>query len=338
METEEGVYTVGATLALAPLDQGKPHPYKIEPMETIRDILSTHLVRPTVLTIGSFDGVHLGHKHLVAQVVQRAREIGAASALVTLHPHPKVVLRPNSPLQYLSTVEERVDLLASLGLDYAAVFPFSLEASQIRARDFAQMLVDHLSMQELCCGADFALGYKREGNVAFLRALGAEKGFRVNVVEPFVFEGQIISSTRVRDLIEHGELETATRYLGRYPSVRGRVVKGDQRGRQLGFPTANLATTERRLLPADGIYAVRVRWNGAWRDGAASLGIRPTFGGTARQLEVYVLDFDGDLYDRVLEVQFVKRLREEKKFESVDALVEQMRRDVEATRQALRNA
>ncbi|MBI3742554.1 MAG: hypothetical protein HY257_12480, partial [Chloroflexi bacterium] len=197
--------------------------------------------------------------------------------------------------------------------------------------------IDHLNVTEIFCGADFAFGYKREGNVEFLRALGAEKNFRVNVVEPFVFETQVISSTRVRDLIAQGDLDAATRLLGRYPSVRGRVVKGDQRGRALGFPTANLATAERRLLPADGIYAVRVRVNDIWRAGAASIGVRPTFGGTTRQLEVYVLDFSGDLYEQVIEVEFVKRLRAEKKFASAAELIAQMQRDVEEARTTLIN-
>src|SRR5450759_4777088 len=148
-------------------------------MEIIRDPITVQLPRPTVLTIGSFDGIHRGHQYLIERVVARAKELDAASALVTLHPHPKIVLRPNSPLQYLSTLEERLDLLAPLGLDYAVVFPFSLETSQIRARDFVQLLLDHLHLREIICGADFALGYKREGNVEFLRALGRETGFTV---------------------------------------------------------------------------------------------------------------------------------------------------------------
>jgi len=304
-------------------------------MEIIRDPIAVHLPRPTVLTIGSFDGIHRGHQYLIRRVVARAKEINAASALVTLHPHPKVVLRATSPLQYLSTIEERLDLLALLGLDYAAVFPFSLETSQIRARDFVQLLLDHLKMKELFCGADFALGYKREGNVEFLRALGSEKGFQVTVVEPQQFDGEIMSSTRIRQMISDGDLEAATRLLGRYPSVRGRVVRGDQRGRRLGFPTANLAIAERRLIPADGIYAVRVRIGDQWLGGAANVGVRPTFDHGHRLVEVYVLDFDGDLYDQVIEVQFVKRLREERKFESIDALIAQMQRDVAETRRVL---
>jgi riboflavin kinase / FMN adenylyltransferase len=304
-------------------------------METIRDLVSAHLTRPTVLTIGSFDGIHRGHQYLIRQVVERAAQIGAASALVTLHPHPKVVLRPDSPLQYLSTIEERLDLLAPLGLDYAVVFPFSLEMSQTRARDFVQMLIDHLHMVEIFCGADFALGYKREGNVAFLRTLGQEKGFAVTVVEPQRFDGEVMSSTHIRQSIAEGDLEAATRSLGRFPSLRGRVIRGDQRGRRLGFPTANLAVTERRLLPADGIYAVRVRVGAQWFGGAASIGIRPTFGGSHRTVEVYILDFDQDLYDQVIEVQFVKRLRPEMKFDGAAALIAQMEKDVAESREVL---
>ncbi len=306
-------------------------------MEIIRDLNTTHLTRPTVLTIGSFDGIHRGHQYLISRIIARAREIGGASALVTLHPHPKIVLRPNSPLQYLSTIEERIDLLAPLSLDYMVILPFSLEYSQIRARDFVQMLIDHLNMKELITGSDFALGYKREGNIEFLKALGKEKGFAVNVVEPQKFDNQIMSSTRIREMIAAGDLEDATRLLGRFPSVRGRVVRGDQRGRTLGFPTANLAVAERRLLPADGIYAVRVRIQDKLYGGAASIGVRPTFGSGQRTVEVFILDYDGDLYDQVIEVQFVKRLREERKFDSVDALIQQMKQDVAQARLVLAN-
>lgn len=304
-------------------------------MDIIRDLTTVHLARPTVLTIGSFDGIHRGHQHLIAQVITRAKEIDAASALVTLHPHPKVVLRSTSPLQYLSTIEERIDWLAPLGLDYTVVFPFSLEASQMRAREFVQLLIDHLHMREIFCGPNFALGYKREGTVEFLRTLGTEKGFGVHVVEPKDFDGQIISSTRIRELIADGQLAEATRLLGRYPSVRGRVIKGNQRGRQLGFPTANLAIAERRLIPANGIYAVRIRIGGTWHGGAANIGVRPTFDNGARLVEVYVLDFDGDLYDQIVEVQFIKRLREERKYDTLDALIAQMHRDVAETRRVL---
>jgi len=304
-------------------------------MEIFRDLNTVQVHRPTVLTIGSFDGIHRGHQHLIRRVIARAQELNAASALVTLHPHPKIVLQPNSPLRYLSTIEERLDWLQPLGLDYVIVFPFSLEASQMRARAFIELLVKRLHLVELLCGKDFTLGYKREGNVEFLRALGREWGFNVTVVEPQTLDGQIVSSTRVRELIAQGEMDAATQLLGRYPSVRGRVIEGDKRGRALGFPTANLAIAERRLIPADGIYAVRVKIGETWYGGAANIGVRPTFDKGQRLVEVYIFDFNADLYDQVIEVHFVKRLREEKKFESVDALIEQMKRDVAQARAVL---
>ncbi len=187
-------------------------------------------------------------------------------------------------------------------------------------------------MQEIFCGADFALGYKREGNVEFFRALGKEKGFAVTVVAPQAFEGQIMSSSRIRQMIAEGDLDDAARFLGRYPSVRGRVVKGDQRGRTLGFPTANLAIAERRLIPADGIYAVRVKIGETWHGGAANIGIRPTFDHGHRLVEVFVLDFDGDLYGREIFVYFRDRIRDERKFKDVEELVRQIEKDVRFTR------
>jgi riboflavin kinase/FMN adenylyltransferase len=304
-------------------------------MEIFRDLHNVQLNRPTVLTIGSFDGIHRGHQYLIQQVVAHARARNAASALVTLHPHPKVVLQPHSSLCYLSTIEERLDWLRAFELDYVIVFPFSLEASQMRARAFIELLVQHLQLVEILCGKDFAVGYKREGNVEFLRALGREWGFSVTVVEPYTLDGQIVSSTQVRELIAQGEMDAAARLLGRYPSVRGRVIAGDKRGRALGFPTANLAIAERRLIPADGIYAVRVKIGETWYGGAANIGVRPTFDKGQRLVEVYIFDFDADLYDQVIEVHFVKRLRDEKKFASVDALIEQMKQDERDARAVL---
>ncbi len=304
-------------------------------MDIFPNLESTFINRPTVLTIGSFDGVHRGHQHLIRQVVARANALNAASALITLHPHPKVALRPESDLRYLSTLAERLEWLAPLGLDYAIVFPFSREAAQTRARDFVQTLLDRVHLAEILCGKDFAFGYKREGTVEFLRALGAEQNFRVNVVEPLRLNGQVIASTRIRALIAAGDLPAATEWLGRYPSVRGRVIRGDQRGRTLGFPTANIELPERRLLPANGIYATRVKIGEVWRGGAANIGVRPTFTAGQRLLEVFILDFAGEVYDQIMTVEFIARLREEIKFPNGTALVEQMQRDVVATRATL---
>ncbi len=303
--------------------------------EIITDIYSTQLTRPSVVTLGSFDGVHRGHQYLIDSVIAAARARNAASIVVTLSPHPRHVLRPDAPLALISTLEERLNLLTKLGLDYVVVFPFTIEHTKIRARDFAQLLVDHLHMAEFQCGPNFAFGYKREGDVPFLKQLGQEMGFTVNVVEPRVFEEGIISSTRLRNLVSEGDVSTATTLLGRYPALRGIVVHGDHRGRQLGYPTANLNVPDKKLVPANGIYAVRVRLGHEWLNGAANIGIRPQFGGGPRLVEVYILDFDRDIYGQEIEVHFVERLRDEMKFEHVQALIEQMGRDVERARTIL---
>ncbi len=303
--------------------------------EIIRTLSDIQLTRPSVITIGSFDGVHRGHARLIQTVIEHAREKSATSVIVTLNPHPKSVLRPEAPLALLSTLDERVELLAQQGVDYVVVFPFSLEQSKLRAREFVQLLHNHLNMAELICGPNFALGYKREGTLPVLRDLGVEFGFVVTVVEPRQFQHGIISSTRARDLVAAGAVSQAAELLGRFPMLRGIVVHGDHRGRELGFPTANLQVPDQKLIPANGIYAVRVRLGNEWLDGAASVGIRPTFGGGKRLVEIYILDFSRWIYGEELQVYFVERLRDEEKFDSIQALLEQMARDVETARAIL---
>lgn len=324
--------------------------------EIIQDVYSARLDRPSVLTIGSFDGVHRGHKHLIDTVIRDAKERNAASIVVTLNPHPRLVLRPDSGLLLLSTLDERLSLLKQLALDYIVVFPFTVEHSRVRAREFVQLLHDHLGMVELVCGPNFALGHKREGTIPVLRELGKELGFTVTIVEPHQAEGELISSTRVRDLVASGDVTTAAHLMGHYPIVRGIVVHGDHRGRTLGYPTANLEVADQKLIPANGIYAVRVHFvepdnsndaaspNGQpqleatthWYEGAASIGVRPTFGGGGTRLvEVYILDFNRMIYGQELEVDFVQRLRDEEKFPNVEMLLEQMARDVTNARKVL---
>lgn len=324
--------------------------------EIIQDIYSARLDHPSVLTIGSFDGVHRGHTHLIDTVIRDAKERNAASIVVTLNPHPRLVLRPDSGLLLLSTLDERLSLLKQLALDYIVVFPFTLEHSRVRAREFVELLRDHLGMIELVCGPNFALGHKREGTIPVLRELGKEFGFTVTVVEPHQADGGLISSTRVRDLVTKGDVTTAAQLMGHFPIVRGIVVHGDHRGRTLGYPTANLEIADQKLIPANGIYAVRVRFVGRqdanegaslnnhpsldatprWYEGAASIGVRPTFGGGGRRLvEVYILDFNRMIYGQELEVHFVQRLRDEEKFSSVEALLGQMARDVANARKVL---
>ncbi len=313
---------------------------------------------PTVLTIGKFDGVHLGHQHLIRQINQRARALGGQSAALFLHPHPQEVLAPHRPVEYITSLEERLDLMAGLGLDLAIVLEFTREVASTPARDFVEELLRHIRLAELWVGPNFALGRGREGNVPFLQNLAQELGFKVEIAPMLAAEGLTISSSQIRELIQAGQVEEAAVLLGRAPGVRSQVVVGAQRGRSLGFPTANLAILPKHLIPANGVYAVRVRLSddearsaGDRRvldplfltrvhgaevlDGVANVGVRPSFDNGQRTVEVYIFDFDRDIYGYEIEVQFVARLRDERKFAHIDELKAQIRRDVEQARAIL---
>ena len=300
-----------------------------------------------MVTIGVYDGVHLGHRALIGRVQTMAGELDAASAVVTFDRHPATVVRPDSAPKLLTDLAQRLELLASTGLDYAVVIPFDEERAQESAGDFVrEVLVDCLRARAVVVGHDFHFGHGRAGNVPLLQRMGAEFGFDVLGISRVGDgdadgEGNVVSSTRIRRALAGGDVAAAAALLGRPHEVRGVVVRGDQRGRDLGFPTANVAVPADVLLPADGIYAGWYeRPDAAGRSvhpTAISVGRRPTFydDAEASLLEAYLLDFDGDLYGEEARVRFVARLRGEVKFDSVDALVAQMARDVDATRTAL---
>ncbi len=295
----------------------------------------------TAATIGAFDGVHLGHRELLRRVRQEASTRGLRTALVTFDRHPAQVVRPESAPKLLTTLDQKLDLLAATGLvDHTLVLTFDDSRRQESAEDFVrEVLVDCLGARLVVVGADFHFGNQRRGNVALLEAMGADCGFEV-VGLPLVQaqSGPVYSSTAIRRLLVVGDVEAAAGLLGRPHEVRGAVVEGDRRGRDLGFPTANVSVPDEICLPADGIYAGWYqRPNGDVHPAAISLGRRPTFYETAQAslLEAHLLDFDGDLYGEAARVRFVEWLRGEERFESVDALVEQMHLDVERTRSIL---
>jgi riboflavin kinase/FMN adenylyltransferase len=295
--------------------------------------------RDTFLTIGKFDGVHLGHYHLLHAMVKAARAQGAQSAAITLHPNPLEVLAPQRQVLYLTTLEERIQRLAALGLDQVIVMRFDLQVASTPARQFVERILGHIRLRQLWAGPNFALGKDRQGDIAFLRALGEELGYTVQVVQPLCIGGEVVSGTRIRRLLSAGHIDEAAVLLGRVPSLPGRVVPGAARGHKLGYPTANLKIPDRLVLPADGIYAMRVQLEGEWLDGVGSIGVRPTFEADGRrQVEVYIFDFDRQIYGAELVVEFVARLRDELKFESVEALVAQIDRDVAEARAILANA
>jgi len=291
--------------------------------------------RPTYVAIGSFDGVHLGHQALLRAMVARARQDGARAAALTFFPHPRRVLQTLPPRFYLTTLDDRVRLLAEQGIDLIITHPFDDEVRQIRAADFVDQLLAALDMRQLW-GVNIALGYKREGDVPFLRRQGAEKGFTVETISDMVaWGGAPVSSRRVREALEAGDMATVNGCLGRLHSVRGPVVKGDQRGRTIGFPTANLALWEELLLPGYGVYATYATVRGRRYAAATNVGVRPTVNGGGVTIEAHLLDFDEDIYGEEVRLEFVRRIRPEMKFAGLEALKGQILADVEEVRSDL---
>lgn len=306
-------------------------------MVIYRDLnqICRNLIRP-VVTIGNFDGVHRGHQQLFRIVKERARALQGQAVVITFDPHPIKIMQPDRQLPLLTTTEQKLRLLAALDLDVVVVHPFTREFGALPARDFVQhYLVDRLGVAEVVIGHDYRFGRRREGDIALLQRLGQEKGFQVRVVDAIQIDQTVVSSTLIRQLIKKGDVARAQVFLGRPYEVTGEVIHGYGRGsRLLGYPTANLKV-DNELLPATGIYAVRVGWAGRSYEGVANIGVCPTFGNQEVTLEVHILDFQQDIYGERLAVEFVARLREERRFADVAALVAQIERDVAAARQVL---
>ncbi len=290
----------------------------------------------TYLTVGVFDGVHLGHKRLLNCLAAEAAANGCVPGVVTFLNHPREVLTPGFSVDWLATPEERIDLLHQAGMELVAPIRFTKEASRVRAADFVKLLQQHLGMRGLVVGPDFAMGHNREGTPEFLAALGQTSGFALKVAQLEESDGVPISSSLIRGALSRGDAGAASRLLGRNYAVSGDVVRGDGRGGStLGFPTANIAVPPQKALPSDGIYAAMAFVEGTWFQAAASIGVRPTFGGSNRTVEAYLLDFNGDLYGKTTLLEFVQRLRDEAYFSSTEELRLQIEKDVEHTRQVL---
>lgn len=289
----------------------------------------------TALTIGVFDGVHLGHQFLIGKLKEQAAENGLLSSVVTFHRHPRLVLSPESKITYLTSLKERIRLLQGLGVEHVVTLSFTPELSQLSAREFTALLKRHLKMRRLVIGPDFALGRGREGGAPNLKALGEELDFTVEVVPPMMLHGEVVSSTAIRHALSRGDMMKVSRLLGRRFTLAGEVSRGDERGKTLGFPTANLIPEPEQALPADGVYATRAFLDQTAYQSVTNIGIRPTFGGGRRLIEVHLLDFDGQLYGRELKIELVERLRGEARFSSAEELKAQIMRDVEQTRALL---
>jgi len=283
----------------------------------------------TVITVGSFDGVHLGHWAVLREIRERAARRACASVLVTFDRHPLTVVRPGHAPPLLTTPDEKKEILSQTGVDYVAFLPFDWNLSRYTPAEFVRLvLVKRFRVQELVIGYDHGFGRSRAGDIHVLRRLGRELGFDVDVVSAVSAGQRAVSSTQVRALVSDGDMEAANRDLGRPYSFRGIVVHGLGRGRSLGFPTANIQPPSGgKLLPPRGIYAVRASFGTQIREGLLHLGPRPTFVGSPPSIELYILDFEGDIYGEAVRVDFLKRLRDVRPFDSVSSLVDQMRRD-----------
>jgi riboflavin kinase / FMN adenylyltransferase len=302
-------------------------------MERVHGLIQRINERPTILTIGAFDGVHLGHQHLIGAAVRRARDMECQSAVLTFDPHPDTVVHPDRERSYLTTLDERAELIAALGVDVLIVMPFTREVMGLPAYDFIAQLRGAVALRELWIGHDFALGRKREGNLERLREIGHQLGYSVHPVAPFTLpDGTLVSSSRVRAALADSDVVTTARMLGRPFSVRGEVIKGDQRGRTIGFPTANVRVPEQHALPADGVYVCHAHVGGRRYGAVTNIGLRPTFDGRRRTVEAYLLDFVDDIYGETLKIDMLHRLRGERKFDGIAALVAQINADVAAAR------
>lgn len=294
---------------------------------------NANILRPTVLTLGVFDGLHLGHQRIMQTVVERAGAVGAVPTAITFDPHPRAVLHPESAPPLLQTLDQRLANLEVLGIEQAIVIRFNREFAGQEASDFlTRIVMERLHAKEVYLGKGFAFGRNRGGNIGLLREMGGKLGFVADEVEEVQLRGNRISSSAIRHLLADGRINLARRMLGRPYGVEGVIIRGNRRGHTIGFPTANLKP-HNRVIPKYGVYATATLIDGTWRKSITNIGVRPTFENTTEpSIETYVFDFDGDLYGDVLRVRFLYRIRDERKFGGIDELKAQIEKD---TRRAM---
>lgn len=294
-------------------------------------------LKDTWLTVGTFDGVHLGHQEIVRRLAAEAHQLESPAVVLTFFPHPAVVLGKRSDPFYITTPEERAVLLGECGADIVITLPFDRQLAATTAHDFIARLDYHLGMRYLVIGQDFALGKGREGNAKRLAELGNEFGYTLEVFPPIEMEGEIVSSSRIRAALADGDVDLVTRLLGRPFAVTGQVVPGDGRGKTIGIPTANLNLWAERAIPRAGVYVSQATINGQTWGAVTNVGVRPTFESepVPPRVETHLLDFKGDLYGKELRLNFLKRLRDEQRFPHIQALVAQIQTDIQTARMVL---
>jgi len=298
------------------------------------NLADVNLSQPATVSIGVFDGVHLGHQSLIKHLVTQAKQSNHLTVVITFFPHPDVVLRNIDPRYYLTTPEERAHLLADLGVDVVITHPFNEDVRQIRAETFIQQLVERLQMRELYVGSDFALGYQREGNLAKLTELGERYNYSVHALDLVPIDGKSkpISSSSIRKLLTQGDMENVTQLLGRAYAIQGIVKHGHQRGRTIGFPTANIDLWDYQYMPRLGVFACQITVHGEQYHAVTNIGIRPTFEGNNITVEAHIFDFNADIYDQNVTLTLEHFIRSEIKFDGIESLKAQLTQDKQTAR------
>jgi len=304
-------------------------------MQVEEELAGVSPKKDMMLTIGVFDGVHLGHKYLLSQLTKHARQQNLLTGVVTFRQHPQEVLSPQARLPFLTDLTERVHLLKNEGVEAIITLSFTSELAQLSARQFVSLLKRYLRMRGLVIGPDFTLGRNREGDTNSLRTLGQDMNFTVTVIPPIMINGEVVSSTAIRNALADGDMKRVLNLAGRPFSLKGRVTSGAGRGLKLGFPTANLDMNPEQALPADGVYATWAYIDDKAYQSVTNVGKCPTFGGSQRTVEVYVLDYHNDLYGHNLKIDIMERLRSEKKFDTTDELKKQIAEDIKQGRAIL---
>jgi len=304
-------------------------------MQVEKELAELAPEKATILTIGVFDGVHLGHKYLISQLIKHAREQNLLSGVVTFRQHPQELMSPQTTLPFLTDLNQRIDLIKNEGVDRVFVLSFTPELARLTASEFVSLLKNHFKMRGLVLGHDFALGRNREGDENMLRKLGKEMGFTVNVVRAKLVDGELASSTAIRKALAAGDMKRVHRLIGRNFGLSGHVVSGAHRGTRLGFPTANIQVNPSQALPPDGVYATWSYIDGQTYPSMTNIGKRPTFDNNERTVEVFVLDYQSDLYGREMSIDLIDRVRDEKKFNTAEELQEQIAADIKLGRTIL---
>jgi len=304
-------------------------------MQVEKELARLSPEKDMLLTIGVFDGVHRGHKHLLSQLTEQARQQNLLSGVVTFRQHPQKMLSPQTRLPFLTDLTQRTSLLKNEGVDMVVLLSFTSELAQLSASQFVSLLKRYLRMRRLLIGPDFALGKNREGDFDTLRALGEEMNFSVTIIPPLTINGEVVSSTAIRQALADGDMKRVTNLIGRPFRLQGQVITGTGRGLELGFPTANLKIDPKQALPGEGVYATRTYLDDKAYPSVTNIGRCPTFGGNECSVEVHLLNYHDSLYQRELTVDIVERLRDEKRFNSVEELKSQIAADIKQGRAIL---